>query len=171
MKKLFTLLFLIILITAFSGCIDIELAKKLFYHKEEKKVSYKDVTKAKISHVFKYLYPIENLYYTNQTSILIKNDTKWLRVDFSIRMEKIPENLSQYFPNIPERYVNITFKFPNGTIWWQEKYNYTITDSKKISEPIAGNWSISVEAIGIGIGFVQVYNDELSIEVVAREKK
>ncbi len=197
MRKLmaFLVVFLLIFIST-AGCIDIYLVRDLLVPHEEKTIGYQ-ITEYNFNHSFISILPDNILeIYNEEFKVPIKPLTKHMRFDIDVVMrsgEEIWETINETWPgDIPDwledlieqmlelagqRYIEVTITLPDGF----ELYNYKFNDTENVEIPEdkplgnigEGDWTIEVEAAGVGYKFSEefAYHDSFSITVVINEPK
>ncbi len=175
--------FLLIFVTT-AGCIDIWLVKDTLVPREEKIVEYWDNQYNLVNKSFNS--PLEPPFvetYNDDFKVTVKPGSKNMRFDIDVVMQSAEEYL-EYLPIggeiienlskvLSQRYVEVTIKMPDGTVWGEtHRFNDTKDEEVLIFGPAEGDWAIEVEGDGIGFRATGVefeYHDSISIDVIIKE--
>ncbi len=191
MRKLmaFLVVFLLIFITT-AGCIDIHLLKDLLVPREEEKIEY-HIVEYSFNHSFISI-PPDNILeiYDEEFKVPVKPLTKHMRFDIGIVMrsaDEIWETIGKYIPNgtlkdlieqllelADQRYIEVTITLPDGFELYKNRFNDTENvELPLIYNPGEGNWTIAVDAAGVGTpeGEELVYQDSFYITAIINEPK
>jgi len=170
-RKIGVMVILLFLTSTTCGCIDINLAKDLFFEEEEE-VTFSIVDKATISHIFKTTSDPRSRSFDSTEMGFVKPDTQYLKFDMTVTIDEIPlERLREFIEGTSDdnRFVSVIIRNPEDEIVHTETYTVTDTiESLVFYRPISGLWQIIVSAEGIGSDLLEYY-DTFTIVFKAKE--
>jgi len=182
-----SVLLVLALVLGTSGCIDVNLAKDMLVKPKIVREVYEWSRLCTVSHNFttNLSSPLSESRYTHTQGFDVKPKTMTLKISIKVNMFKLnpgdipqlpgpigdiirnlTENISEYLRNA-ERHVDITLKGPDGLIILTKKYNESKDETERIEVPVAGTWSIKVDATGVGLS--ESYRDSFRVELTSLE--
>jgi hypothetical protein len=162
-----------LVVLASSGCVDIYGAKGVFSRTgTEGKTAMKDRTKVQIQHNFETT--LTNLvgsttFMPPAKSFRVKPGAEWLKIWMQLTLIPIPSQLPIPPNLIPQRYLHVKVVMADGTTWLDARYTISTLESVNASGPIDGPWSVSVDAVGVGLPQQAGYQDSLQVLITVRE--
>lgn len=174
-KEIALLFAVLITIATLSGCIDIELAKTLLVPKKEGRVEY-IVKEYVIKHTFvTVLTDQSTLTYSASKQVPVPNGSVMLDMIVRVVIAEFPninESVSEIIENYtPDRYVCVSLYTPNGSLRYEETFNETThhpLQTAVTKNPSPGNWTMCVNAQGIGIKAIDKY-DKFEVRVRVKQ--
>lgn len=153
-----SLVAVLILLTATSGCLDINLAKSLLVPEEEKALEY-GVKAINFNHTFES--DIDEfdfiVNYSGEQSIIVAPHATQMGVTINVEfisLEFVPQEFEEYLEYVEDRFVEITLYTPKGDKWYNNTYYETTRDDTipLIPNPEQGKWRLTAEGDGMGYG-------------------
>ena len=161
----------LLMVLSASGCVDIYGARGVFSRTgTENTTAMKDRTKVQIQHYFE-TNSIGSLTYAPAAKTFhVKPGAEWLRILIHLTLIPIPSQL-QNLPGlvIPPRYLHVKVVMADGTTWIDARYTNSTSESVNASGPIDGPWSVSVDAVGVGLPQQTGYQDNFQVLITVRE--
>ncbi len=158
---------LLFLIMSFSGCIQTEMFKDLFFKEENKELVWGVEEVVDIRYKFTDSYIVET--YSDQENFLVKDQALWFILSIEIKFHiaytsSVPDRRG--FELNPDREVKLTITDPSGNIKTHIFENSVIVNLDPVLDPEPGLWRIRVDAQGRGFdaSFLEdSFYDEFSV--------
>jgi len=155
----------IILVSMSSGCINASWTKNLL-NPAKPAIVLQVNEKLVMKHFFKTdpfdLTTLES-HMTNTTKV--KDGTRWMSVHIGISMDQPRPEIQQLIQTVEKylginitRYVTINITMPDGTGWYDKTFNATMNTTVVIESPEVGEWTFTVNAVGLGADAVSSHD-------------
>jgi hypothetical protein len=169
-RTLAIVLMVLVTLPALSGCIHLNLGKRLVAGPDTREPNYSWAEKLLETWTFQTLIvkPEESIHHDSQNNTTVKKDTKVMQLSLDVKMTPLPAGLQ--LPSGLPRFVDVSFTMPDGTVWFQGRYDASTTEDLEIDTPMDGDWLLKVDAYGYGapsLGVQDFY--EISIRCLEPE--